>query len=73
MLEGKNCCAKYRQDNKMDCQSNGNVNGGAKVKVIQTLVYEKTYLNVMLLVLAIGSKLPPHDSKSQNNSQGANV
>lgn len=39
---------------------NDTVNGGAKATVIKTLVYEKMYLNAMLLVLAIGAKLPPH-------------
>ena len=74
MLEEKNGCANYRQDNKMECQSDGTVNGGAKATVIRTLVYEKMCLNVTLLVLAIGSKFsPPCDSKSQNNAQGANV
>ena len=41
MLEEKNGCANYRQDNKMECQSDGTVNGGAKATVIRTLVYEK--------------------------------
>jgi hypothetical protein len=60
VLEGKICCANHRQDNKMECQSNGTVNGEAKATVIRTLVYEKTCLNVMLLVLAIGSQLPSY-------------
>ena len=49
------------------------VNGGAKSTVIKRPVYEKMCLNVMLLVSVIGAKLPPHDSISQNNAQGANV
>jgi hypothetical protein len=60
VLEEKNCCASQRQDNKMECQSNGTINGGTKCTVIKTLVYEKTCLIVMLLALAIGSKLLPH-------------
>jgi len=35
------------------------VNGGAKSTVIKTPVYGKKCLNVMLLVLVIGAKLPP--------------
>ena len=60
MFEEKNCCANYKQDYEMECQSNGTVNGGAKSMVIKTLVYEKMCLNVMLVVLANGAKLPPH-------------
>jgi hypothetical protein len=49
VLEEKNCCANYKQDNKMECQSDCTVNGG-----------EKMCLNVMLMVLANGAKVPPN-------------
>jgi hypothetical protein len=54
VLGEKNFFANYRQDNKMECQSSGTVNGGATSTVIKTPVYEKKCLNVVLLVLAIG-------------------